>query len=123
MSGRWQNWAGLVAGVWLLISPWVLGFSTGATERWTTVGVGAAVTLVAVWALAMPAARFAEWSAIALGLGLFLAPWTLSFTQVGAAAWNAWILGAVVAILAAWALLLKTGRVGGPMGRRHRPAH
>ncbi len=121
MTKRWQDLATLVAGVWLLVSPWVLGFSSDATVRWTAVGVGLGVALVAVWALAMPAAHYARWSAAALGAGLFVAPWTLSFTG-GAAAWNAWIIGAAVVVVAVWSLLAMTGRLG-TAGRRQRPAH
>ncbi len=123
MAKRWQDWASLVAGVWLLISPWVLGFASEATMRWTAIGVGLAVALVAVWALAMPSARYAEWSAVALGAGLFIAPWSLSFTDAASAAWNAWIIGAAVVLLAVWSLLAMTGRLGRAAGRRQRPAH
>lgn len=122
MTRRWQDWASLVAGVWLLVSPWALGLSSGSTARWTTLGVGAGVALVAIWALALPAAAVAEWSAAALGVGLFAAPWTLSFTADTSAAWNAWILGAAVVLLAVWSLLAMTGRLAGTTGRRHRPA-
>ncbi len=39
------------------------------------------------------------------GLVLAVSPWVLDFTTVTAAAWNAWIVGAVIALVALWALI------------------
>ena len=59
--------------------------------------------------------RWRDWAMLALAVWLFLSPWILGFTAglpaegeaVGAgftlAAWNAWILGVVIAVLALWA--------------------
>ncbi|MFZ5836604.1 MAG: SPW repeat protein [Pseudomonadota bacterium] len=41
---------------------------------------------------------------IIAGLGLLLSPWYLGFTNETYAAWNAWIVGAAVAVIAAAAL-------------------
>lgn len=38
------------------------------------------------------------------GLVLFIAPWVPALAMTGAAAWNAWIVGAAVALIAAVAL-------------------
>ena len=40
-----------VFGVWLIISPWLLGFSDLFAAMLNTVIVGAAVLILAVWAL------------------------------------------------------------------------
>ena len=97
---RWQDWVNLLLGAWLFVSPWFLpdqgGYATNA--YW----VGALIFLVSVWALAMPAMAAAEWSNILLGAGLIIAPFVL-----GAAYepdWNAYLVGALVLILAATAL-------------------
>ncbi len=42
---------------------------------------------------------------ILAGLGLALSPWFLEFTTVAAAAWNAWIVGAAIALIAVAALI------------------
>lgn len=98
---RWQDWANLVLGAWLFISPWALR-SNGIynTDAWW---VGALIVLVAIWALAMPTSSVAEWSNILLGAGLFIAPWVLRYF-FSAPTWNAWIVGVLVVIFAAWAL-------------------
>ncbi len=41
---------------------------------------------------------------IVAGLALFLAPWLLGFTGETYAAWNAWIVGAAIVLIAAAAL-------------------
>jgi hypothetical protein len=57
--------------------------------------------------------RWRDWVILALAAWLFLSPWILEFTASGgeamaagrsAAAWNAWILGIVIAALALWAV-------------------
>lgn len=47
-------------------------------------------------------------AALAAGVLLFVAPWALGFASAGAAAWNAWIVGAVIALLALGALVAFT---------------
>jgi len=51
-----------------------------------------------------------------LGVCLALAPWALGFTGEVAAAWNAWIVGAAIALVAVGALVAVTqwGGVGEP---------
>lgn len=48
----WEEWAGVVFGIWLIISPWVLGFSTVAVATWNAVIVGVIVAALALWVLA-----------------------------------------------------------------------
>src|SRR5260370_37328734 len=45
-----------------------------------------------------------------LGVCLALAPWALGFTGEVAAAWNAWIVGAAIALIAVGALVAFTQR-------------
>lgn len=44
---RWEEWINVVAGLWVLISPFVLGFVGSAAAMWTSVIIGAAVALLA----------------------------------------------------------------------------
>ncbi|GGJ66785.1 SPW repeat domain-containing protein [Deinococcus aquiradiocola] len=102
MSRKWEDWITLVAGMWLLVAPNALGF--GNVARTDAMWVGALILLVGLWALLIPGSRAAEWSALLLGLGLFLAPWVLNFSGQGTPAWNAWVIGALVAVLSGVAL-------------------
>jgi len=47
----WEEWANVVLGVWLLISPWVLGFTALTAAMWNAVIIGIVVTVLALWAL------------------------------------------------------------------------
>lgn len=47
----WEEWADVALGAWLVISPWVLGFSGLATVMWNAVIVGALVAALALWTL------------------------------------------------------------------------
>jgi hypothetical protein len=48
----WEEWINLALGAWLLVSPWLLGFSTSAALMWNAVIIGVLIALFAGWALA-----------------------------------------------------------------------
>lgn len=41
----------LFLGLWLVISPWVLGFSSISIMKWSNVVVGTAIFLINLWAI------------------------------------------------------------------------
>lgn len=47
----WEEWAEVAAGVWLMASPWVLGFAGSALAVQNALFVGLAVTVLALWVL------------------------------------------------------------------------
>ncbi|HEV7321436.1 MAG TPA: SPW repeat protein [Ensifer sp.] len=51
MFAEWEEWASLIVGLWLIASPWLLGFSTSSNPMWTHVVLGGLVTALAVWAV------------------------------------------------------------------------
>ena len=48
----WVEWVIFVLGAWVLISPWVLGFTASAALIWTSVIAGTLVIVLASWVLA-----------------------------------------------------------------------
>jgi len=46
---KYLNWIQLVLGLWIFVSPWVLGFSSISTALWSNVIVGALVVIFALW--------------------------------------------------------------------------
>src|SRR6266446_4920086 len=49
----WEEWLNLIVGLWVLVSPWVLGFQ-GTTAMTVHVIIGAAVAIIAaieIWIL------------------------------------------------------------------------
>jgi hypothetical protein len=104
---RWQDWLDLVAAAWLFISPWVLGFATDDRAGWNAWIIGAGIFLLALAALASPAAPGPEWANVVLGVWLFVSPWALGYTSTQAGSWNAWVVGVIVAAASLWAASLR----------------
>lgn len=122
-DGRWQDWGNLILGVWLFISPWVLAYVVTGGNPWSAWLSGAIVFFVALWALAMPTLAWTEWVIGIVGIWVFISPWVLHFTSLHRDAWDAWIVGALIFILAAWALARArsmpwAGTPLGPVGNR-----
>ena len=48
---EWEEWSSLVLGVWLIVSPWLLGFMANANAMGTHVVLGVLVVLASAWAV------------------------------------------------------------------------
>ena len=44
-----SNWVELVLGFWILVSPWLLGFSSISVMKWSNLIVGSVLVLMNVW--------------------------------------------------------------------------
>lgn len=55
---QWEEWVNLALGVWLIFSPWILGFSANANAMGNAVIVGIICAILAIFGLM--AARRAE---------------------------------------------------------------
>jgi hypothetical protein len=44
-----KQWGSLVLGMWILVSPWLLGFSAISLMKWSNVICGTIIILIAVW--------------------------------------------------------------------------
>jgi SPW repeat len=105
---RWQDWASFALGLWLAVSPWVLGYSHQEAPTANAAFIGLALALCSHFEISFDDMSV-EWFNLAAGLWLVLAPFPLGFsTQVGVAA-NAILVGAAVAALAGSALSLEKG--------------
>lgn len=96
---RWQDWGSLVLGVWLLLSPWILGFSGTGVAMWSTFIAGVVVAVMAYMHL-RGGPVWEEWVSLLLGIWLVLSPWIVGFRGDSSPTWNAVILGVLVGILA-----------------------
>jgi hypothetical protein len=48
----WEEWINLIAGAWVFVSPWVLGFYSGhPLALWNSLIVGALVFVLSIWDL------------------------------------------------------------------------
>lgn len=48
---EWEEWANMVIGLWLIVSPWILGFMANVNAMWTHVILGVLVAAIAAWAV------------------------------------------------------------------------
>jgi len=48
---EWEEWANLMLGLWLIVSPWLLGFAANVNAMWTHVVVGVLVAVISAWAV------------------------------------------------------------------------
>ena len=100
---RWEDWTGVVLGAWLLVSPWVLGFSDNAPAATNALVMGTVLILDEMLELGAyePAV---EWIDVAAGVWLLVSPFALGFVTESPAAINTVGVGALTVLLAACAL-------------------
>ena len=48
---EWEEWVNMVLGLWLIVSPWLLGFMANANAMGTHVVLGVLVVLESAWAV------------------------------------------------------------------------
>ena len=46
---KWIYWGHFVLGIWILVSPWILGYWRVTPALWSGVVAGALVTLLSLW--------------------------------------------------------------------------
>ena len=99
----------VILGIWVAISPFVLGFSGIENARWNDVATGLAVMLLALGR--GPQGSGTSVLNILLGGWLIASPFVLQFNQP-VPFWNNIILGIVILIVAAIAAGSSRTRVG-----------
>jgi hypothetical protein len=95
----------MLAGIWLIISAWILGFAGLPVPLWNTLLVGIAVLVLAAIRLGVPATSGLSWITFLVGIWLIISPYVLGFTAASAAMTNAIVLGILVGIFSLWAAL------------------
>ncbi|MGN6444767.1 SPW repeat protein [Amnibacterium sp.] len=95
----------VLAGLWLIVAPWVAGYSgqTGAT--WNEVAVGVAVSLIGLCRMLAPiSTMMLSLVNLVLGAWMIVAPWlpNLHTGVTALSVWNQVITGIVIAALAIW---------------------
>lgn len=109
ITRRWQVWVSLIAGAWLFVSPWVLGYTTAVGGMWAAFILGGLTVVVAMWSLIDRDARAAETIMALIGALVFIVPWVIGFAGLASARLDAWIVGAVIVVASLWALMDEQG--------------
>ncbi|HVX58518.1 MAG TPA: SPW repeat protein [Candidatus Saccharimonadales bacterium] len=87
----------LILAAWLIVSPWILSYVSGA--KWNQVILGVAIGIFSLIRIFAPSQQWASALNGVAGLWLIIAPFILSFTK-SAAYWNEIIVGIVIAWIA-----------------------
>lgn len=109
---RWQDWITLLLGIWLFLSPWIVGYYlTNSVAAWNGWILGVAIVVFSAIALSI-AQVWPKVVNIILGIWMIISPWVLAFATNRNAETNDVIVGILVIIFAATAMAT---------ARRHAP--
>jgi multisubunit Na+/H+ antiporter MnhB subunit len=100
---HWQDPVNAVLGVALVVSPWVLDYSSETFAMSNAVVIGLALVAAALGAMLAPKA-WEEWTEAVLGLWMVISPWMLAYSHVQVAMYAAVVVGLIVVLLALWTL-------------------
>lgn len=101
---HWQDPLNAVLGVWVILSPWVLGYQDTRLAMINALVVGLALSAAALGAIFVPRA-WEEWTEVVLGAWLVIAPWVFGFSTHYQATLGTVVTGLVIVALALWTLL------------------
>ena len=101
-----------LAGLYLAISPWVVGFDRFTTLTANNLIVGAALAMLALgFAFPYGSARRMAWAAPVIGVWTIIAPWVVNgHVATTATIWSNVVTGVVAVLLGLAAMTLATGR-------------
>lgn len=46
---KWEEWLDIALGVWLVASPWMLGFTYSQSAMWTAIACGIVIAAMGIW--------------------------------------------------------------------------
>jgi uncharacterized membrane protein YccF (DUF307 family) len=94
----------VLLGFWLVMAPWILGYSEISVAVWNSLLIGIAVATLALIRIALPLrSELVSWITFLLGIWFVLSPFLLGFGEQMAPMWNNIIIGLLILTLASWA--------------------
>jgi hypothetical protein len=104
---RWQDWAIVVLGVILFLTPFAFRATSMMAAAWAAYVGGVLLVILGVLDLSDPTNPAGEWATGVLGVLIFVSPWALGFSELTQMGWSAWIIGALSVVLAASVVLFE----------------
>ena len=105
VTSKWQDWASFALGLWLAVSPWIVGYAEHEVATANAIVAGLVLALGSHFECVACDDFPMEWLNLAVGLWLVCAPFTFDFGSRVAMV-NSIAVGGFVAMLAASALSL-----------------
>jgi len=103
MDNRIKSASGLnvLAGIWIIFSPWIFGYAVFPAAMWSSVVVGILIAVFAALRASSPASSPGlSWVNALLGAWVIVTPWIFNYEANAAATWDKVIIGAIVLCLA-----------------------
>ena len=100
---QWEDWLGIVLGAWMLVSPWVVGFSDHNAATMNALIMGSILVLEELLELNVHEMA-EEWIDLVAGLWLLASPFALGFASLTAAAASTMVVGVLTVLFAVWAM-------------------
>jgi hypothetical protein len=94
----WRKWTTVLLGAYLFTAPWIFGIFEAEASSANAWIVGACIVVAPLRVPIASGPRAAELIKVGLGAWLLVSPVALGFAGSGAA-WNAWIVGALILAL------------------------
>ena len=95
----WEDTIELLLAVWIIVSPFLLGYFSVASASATMIFIGAILTLTTQLGLSQQE-PWEDWVNLILAVSLIVSPWVFGFNTVNIAVINAVASGICVAIFA-----------------------
>ena len=102
MNIRWQDWASVLLGCWLVISPWEIGYTLDNAAWENACGVGAVLVVFNLISACRLLDQGQEIFNILLGFWLILSPYSLGFAADREPTIIAITVGVMIVGLAFW---------------------
>lgn len=100
---EWEDWVGIGLGIWLLVSPWALGYSGQAAATMNALILGSILVLEEMLEVGVHE-MVEEWIDVVAGLWLIASPFILGFAADTAASVSTVAVGLLTVLFAAWAM-------------------
>ena len=109
---KWEDGVGAALGVWLCVSPWLLGYADHYPATANAVLFGIILATEELMHLGRHE-DVEEWFDVVIGIWLVISPVALGFDNVTAASFNTMIVGLLSVAFGAWALSPLDERIAG----------
>lgn len=103
VARRWQDWANLILGAWVFVSPWILDYGSSTTAALNAYVMGGGIVVFAMIAAYMPKA-WEEIINMLLGVWLVVSPFVLGFSAMTVIALHTVVVGILATAFAIWAM-------------------
>jgi SPW repeat-containing protein len=100
---KWEDWLGVGLGIWLIVSPWALGYSDQSAATMNALIMGCILVLEEMLEIGVHE-TVEEWIDVVAGLWLMMSPVVLGFASQTAAAANTLAVGLLTVVFAVWAM-------------------